>query len=281
MKRRILSAWKLWLILLLIAFTTFNVLRAQAFVVPDLPGDNLVNNAWFNNGSNTSIASLEGWTNVLKNGVGWGPSDKDQNPSPYSETGTSARWAEINETVYPNVDVYLYQIIEADSSHKNLKFSTWWVSHRIDILEYTVFGGSSSNGPWTKVWTPFSVSVDVEERPESGNKDDLWKNTGIMETTISTGYAFYKLEIHARYPEPLTTTGSQGVGVKVTGVYFATQSTVAATATPEPAATSTRGSGATSTPTKLPTSTPTSAPTNTPTSVPTRTPDSSGRPGND
>lgn len=250
--------------LLLIVFLSLNATTAQAFVVSPLPGDNLVTNPWFNSGSNTSLASLDGWTNVLKNGVGWIPSDKDQNPSPYGEMGTAARWAEMNEVVYPNVDVYLYQVISADSAQRKLRFSTWWVSHRVDVLEYTVYGSSSAQGPWTKVWTPLSVSVAVEEKPASGDKDDLWKNTGLKETTISTGYPYYKLEIHARYPQPLTTAGSQGVGLKVTGVYFSTQLAGSEPNNPEPTVTVTK--------TRLPGTSPTPVVTQTSPPNPAKTP---------
>jgi hypothetical protein len=124
--------------------------------VAPLPADNLINNPWFHSSNSTSIASLQGWTNVLQNGIGWGMSDKSQNPTPSGEIGTAARWAEMNGTFYPNLDVYLYQVVTAYSANRKLKFSTWWVSHKVDILEVTVYGGTSQNGPWVKVWTPFS-----------------------------------------------------------------------------------------------------------------------------
>lgn len=209
-------------LLLIVSLFLFST-SAQAFVVSPFPDDNLLTNPWFHSSSDPSVASLEGWTNVLNNGIGWGKSDKEQNPSPYGEMGTAARWAEMGGKVYPGVDARLYQVVAADSSDRSLKFSSWWVSHRIDILEYVVYGGNSPQGPWTKVWTPFSVTVTENKKPESGNKNDMWQNTGMKETTISQGYPYYKLEIHARYPQPLTTGGSQGVGLKVTGVYFSAQ----------------------------------------------------------
>ncbi len=250
--------------LLLIVFLSLHATSAQAFVVSPLPGDNLVTNPWFTSGSNTSLASLDGWTNVLKNGLGWGPSDKSQNPSPYGDVGTAARWAEVNGTVYPDVDVYLYQVISADSSERKLQFSSWWVSHRVDILEYTVYGSASAQGPWTKVWTPFAVSVAVEEQPASGDKDDLWKNTGVKEITLSQGYPYYKLEIHARYPKPLTTTGSQGVGLKVTGIYFSTQSAGSGTNNPAPTVTVTKTRPTVTSPTPVVTQTSPPNPAKTP-----------------
>lgn len=202
--------------------------EAFAFPVDSLPEDNLIINPWFHSRSNRAVASLEGWTQELNDGLGWGLSDKEQNPSPYGEIGTAARWAERDGVVYPNIDVVISQVVKADAAHRKLKFSTWWVSHRLDLLEFTVFGGNSETGPWETAWIPFSITVtEVVKPPRGGTKDDLYENTGILETIIEEGYPYYKVEVRARLPEPRVDTGSQGVGVKITGVYFATEFTEA------------------------------------------------------
>jgi hypothetical protein len=215
--------------------------NALAFSVSPLPEDNLIENPWFRSSSNPTLAGLDGWTNVLQNGVGWGVSQKEQNPTPDIVVsgrcgferiycGTAARWAQNTDKgvkdIYPGLDVYLYQVVSTNSSHRKLNFFTYWVSHRIDVLEVTIYGGSSPDGPWEKVWLPVHISVDISPRPtQSGGKNELWTNTGILSTTITKGYKYYKVEIHARYPEPKTDAGSRDVGVKITGLYFATEFT--------------------------------------------------------
>lgn len=209
---------------------------AHAFPVPPLPNDNLIVNPWFRSASDPTFPGLDGWTNVLQNGIGWGLSQKDQNPSPDIVIsgrcgfkpiycGTAARWSKrlIDgvEYIYPGLDVYLYQVVLANSANRKLRFFTYWVTHKVEILEVTIYGGSSPAGPWTNLWVPLSHTQDVNPPPPPGGKDTLWANTSFLEKTISVGYSYYKVEIHARYPQPLS--DSDAVGAKITGIYFVTE----------------------------------------------------------
>lgn len=223
--------------MLWIIFTPF---RVYGYPVPPLPEDNLLLNPWFRSVSDPRIPGLDGWTNVLQNGIGWGTSQKVDNPSPeiivsgkcgFKEVycGTGARWA--NETAekevssYPGVDVYLFQVVKTDPTHRKLKFFMHWVNHKIEIFETKIYGAETADGPWQEVWAPFSLTQDFNPPPgETPGHDGLpWPTTGMLEAVFEKGYPYFKLELHARYPEPDRDHGD--VGVKVTGVYFGTELT--------------------------------------------------------
>lgn len=224
------------LFLVLGAFLFQTVPSAYSYPVPPLPEDNLMTNPWFRSVSNPAEPGFDGWTPVLIDGVGWGLSQKESNPSPdlvisgrcgFKQVycGTGARWAnERNEgdtLSYPGLDVYLYQIVNAEAANRKLNYSMYWVNHKIDVAEVKVYGSDSANGAWTEVWQPFSVSQDKNPPPGSspGREGIPWFHTGMLETILGKGYAYYKIEIHARYPESDTQQGD--VGIKITGVYFA------------------------------------------------------------
>ena len=276
--------------------------RLYAFQVPELPGDNLIVNPWFRSATDPNAPGLDGWTNVLTDGVGWVLSQKESNPSPDIVVsgrcagepvycGTSARWAKIVSgphagKTFPNIDVYLYQVVAAGPAHRKLTFFTHWVSHRVAAAEVTVYGSQAPDGPWELVWTPFFHSQDDLIIPPSGDVTDLWEETGFLETTLDQGYSHYKVQFRARLPE------GDSVGFKMTGVYF----TVAAadgeetpptptetvksrtTATSAPTSTPFVGPGVTPTPTTTPgaTATPTTKPSVTP--APTTTPAATSTP---
>jgi hypothetical protein len=218
------------------------------YPVPDLPADNLVDNPWFRSTSDPSMAGLDGWTLELNPEISWGISQKESNPSPevilsgvcgFKEVycGTGARWANEYDNgdpvSYPGIDVYISQVVQADPNSRMLRFFMYFVNHRLDIGEATISGGQSSNGPWDEVWLPASISQDQNPGPSNapGRNGNPWFNTPMLETTLGTGYPFYKITLHARYPESNTSQGD--VGIKVTGVYF----TVLETDAPEALAT--------------------------------------------
>jgi hypothetical protein len=117
----------------------------------------------------------------------------------------------------PGVDVYIYQVVNANPTHRRLQFFMYWVNHKLDIAEAKIYGSQSSSGPWTEIWNPIIISQDVNP-PKGfapGHLGVPWYETGIMESTLGAGYPFYKIELHARYPASDTQQGD--VGVKITG----------------------------------------------------------------
>ena len=209
---------------------------AYAYPVPELPGDNLIVNPWFRNFSNPKEAGFDGWTRPLNEGVTWGPSQKESNPSPdivitgtcgFQEVycGTAARWAEQFGVLYPYIDVYTYQVVAADPSHRKLKFFTHYVSHIAELGAVNIYAGQTAEGPWELLWVPLYHSETKLIIPESGDVRDLWLDTGFLEWTFEQGYPYYKIELQSRLPESPIPNGIRGVGFKVTGVYFSTEYT--------------------------------------------------------
>lgn len=206
---------------------------AYAFPVPPLPGDNLVVNPWFRQASNSPNAGFYGWTLPLNEGVTWGPSQKESNPSPeilvsgvcgFREVycGTAARWAQQFGVLYPNIDVYAFQVVAADPSQRNLKFSAYYVSHMVEVGAVNIYAGNSPDGPWELLWVPLYHTEDQHIIPESRESVDLWLETGLLEFNFEQGYPYYKIELHSRLPEAPAADGLHGVGFKITGIYFST-----------------------------------------------------------
>jgi hypothetical protein len=222
-----------WFLIGVVLITSIGYLMALplhdafAFPVLDLPPGNYLSNPWFRSATDPTLSSLDGWIDAAGPNKYWSTSQKESNPSPDILVtgvcgadpvycGTAARLSlmpgKTGGIGVPGVDAYLYQVVSSYSSHLRLKFFAHWVSHRIDPAEVTIYGGNSPLGPWTKVWVPFSIVDDINDGPE-----DLWTKTEFLETTITKGYPFYKVEIHARLPD------NDGVGFKITGIYFSTE----------------------------------------------------------
>lgn len=200
--------------------------QAIAFQVPPLPAYNLVQNPWFRSASEPNYSGLDGWIDSAGKDKYWSTSQKESNPSPDIlingicgnkpvYCGTSARLkntpGQSGGVGVAGVDAYLYQVVAANKINTRLVFFAHWVSHRIDPAEVLIYGGESPGGPWTEdpVWAPFYHVQYVAD-----NEPDLWTQTDYLEKTISQGYSYYKLVIHARLPDGDT------VGFKITGIYF-------------------------------------------------------------
>lgn len=196
-----------WLISFLLLFSSGTAVFAQTIVEP-LPDNNLIENPWFREGNQPSLA---GWTDAAGSNVIWSLSQKQSNPSPDQVVGTSARLAfgsgQGGGTGQGGVDAYLYQVVAADPSLNHLQFKIHWVTQWIDRATVTIYGGNSTEGPWTAVWVP----LDIDQSTSTGG---LWTQTELLDTTIAEGFPFYKIELYGRYPE-----GRQQ-GAKYTGVYF-------------------------------------------------------------
>lgn len=203
----------------------------NAFPVPKLPDDNLIVNPWFRSASAPSQPGFDGWTRPLNEGVTWGPSQKESNPSPdivisgtcgFEEVycGTAARWAEQSGVLYADTDVFMHQSVMADPAQRKLTFFAHWVSHRVDVANVNIYGSNAADGPWTLVWVPLNHSEDELIIPESRDSVELWEETGFLERTLEKGYPYYKVELHSRLPT--SPIGIRGVGFKITGIYFST-----------------------------------------------------------
>ena len=221
--------------LLLLLLLTLTQPVTHAFPVPGLPGDNLIVNPWFRSANDRTAPGFDGWTRLYTNGVSWGPSQKESNPSPdivvsgtcgFKEVycGTAARWAEQSGVLYPNIDVFMYQVVAADPSQRQLRFFSHYVSHRVERAAVTIFGSNSPDGPWTVLWIPLNHSQPNQVVPENGGQEELWEQTGFLERGIEEGYPYYKIEVQARLPE-LPNGQIRGAGFKLTGIYFATSQT--------------------------------------------------------
>lgn len=188
-----------------------------------LPADNLILNPWFRTGNKPSLA---GWTAYCEAEGGWVASQKTGNPTPDAIEGTSARIStgrgaqRTGWSVDPGVGAYLYQVVPADSRKKTLKFDMYWVTHTVDPVIVTVYGGSTAQGPWEAVWEPFRQVVAKSVLPATGRGQDLWvyysDSTDIVTTTLAGGHPYYKVEIYASLPD------QQG-GLKLSGIYFAVE----------------------------------------------------------
>ena len=220
------------LLILIAGLLLMPVRAAHAYPVPPLPPGNLISNPWFRSASDPSDPGLDSWVLVYTNGVSWGPSQKSSNPSPdplvggkcgsaVTYCGTAARWAEQKGVLYPNIDVFAYQVVATDPANRKLTFFTYFVSHRVDLGAVNIYGGASPDGPWEHVWTPLYHSQAEQIVPESGEIRDLWLETGLREKVLENGFPYYKVELQARLPE-LPNGMIRGAGFKVTGVYFTT-----------------------------------------------------------
>jgi hypothetical protein len=208
----------------ILSYTGITQTSSLEYRVSPLPEDNLIQNPWFRTGSKPS---LDYWTEATLLDGGWGASQKPGNPTPDEVVGTAARIStgrgveRRGKSVDIGVDAYLYQVVSADPKKSTLKFNMYWVTHTVDPVEVIIYGGSSLDGPWTEVWKPFYQVHTKTIRPSSGRGQDMWKYyseaTDMMTVTLqTTGYPYYKLEIHGRLPD------EQG-GLKITGVYFAVE----------------------------------------------------------
>lgn len=241
------------------------------YPVPHLPSDNLIVNPWF--ADNTCVPKLEPWVSVPnQTNHQWTASNKPSNPTSPSGCDTAGRISvgesdgENGATVQPNQDVKLYQIVSANPSHRYLVFDMYWVLHTANTAKVTVYGSNQPdpNGNWTQVWVPFNYSEQNQIIPPAGvGQRQVWLWQCYSEATgecadapklpataqISTGYAYYKIELMANLP-PVTG------GYKQTGIYFAARAD--GSQTPPVATPPATPPGATAEPSVKPSATPTS-----------------------
>ena len=186
---------------------------ALAVPVPALPSGNLLDNPWFRSTARPNQPGLDGWLDAAGTDARWSTSQKDSNPSPDGVQGTSCRFADGSGqgggTGVGGVDAYLFQVVAADSAARQLTFFTHWVTGWIEIAAVTIAGGDAAGGPFTEVWTPLSIN-------SATGSNHAWTNSGMLSRTLGRGYAYYRVELHARYPV------GRAQGAKFTGIYLTT-----------------------------------------------------------
>lgn len=204
------------------------------YPVSNLPADNLIQNPWFaDKNINCVNPKLEPWISMPELVThAWTASNKPSNPNPLAGCYTAARISTGRigggETVLPDQDIKLYQVVKADPSQTKAIFDMYWVTHTVNKGIVKVYGSSSSdpNSNWTELWTPFSYSKASQLFPPKG-EDQAWLWRCYSEhyaecsdapklpatTTFSKGYPYYKIEFTFNLP-------SGAGGFKHTGVYF-------------------------------------------------------------
>lgn len=140
----------------------------------------------------------------------WEATDKIGNPTPYNSVGTSTRVSVeengIAATLPPNYPSYLYQVVSADKTKRSLKFDLYWIAHTIKPAEFTVYGSTNPNDPWTYVWKPFAKTIlTALVSPAGSGSHNAWlwnyysNTTFLVSTTIPQGFPYYRIETHFFY----------------------------------------------------------------------------------
>lgn len=183
-----------------------------------LPEGNLITNPCFQ--SDPTTPSLAGWENPSGRWVG--RTGEEKNPSPcngFNGDGTAVKLGpeRFNGAGEPGTTDYLYQVVKADETKQILTFSLYYIAVRVDTFQVNIYGSDSPEGEWALVWTPVSLQRGTHEPFEQLEQ---------YETKLERGYAYYKVEFQGQFTE--------GLGMKVTGVYFAVsgESVVVPTNTP-------------------------------------------------
>lgn len=140
---------------------------------------------------------------------GW---DVSANKNPCGDNKTAARLNDpsLAGQSQPNVHEYIYQVVTGQGATLTVQMAC--IQHFALIGDTNIYGGSSANGPWTLVWTPFTIA----DCAESTVDDRGWKPVHEAQTTLSQAYPYYKFEFHAM-------RDADGGGIKFTSAYFSSQ----------------------------------------------------------
>lgn len=162
------------------------------------PTGNLLANPYFEGDHSSTV--IPGWVNDGQ----WDISVKPHNPSP-NNTSARINGPEQHGEYQQGETAVIYQIVEGGGS--NLAASIACVHHQAEVMQVTIFGSQSPDGPWTSVWQPFDLSV-------CGFAD--WGPTVHAQTQLPQAWAYYQFQIVGRYVD------WRG-GVKVTNVSLSLQ----------------------------------------------------------
>lgn len=162
------------------------------------PTGNLLANPYFEGDHSSTV--IPGWVNDGQ----WDISVKPHNPSP-NDTSARINGPEQAGEYQQGETAVIYQIVEGGGS--NLAASIACVQHQAEVMQVTIFGSQSPDGPWTSVWQPFDLSA-------CGFAD--WGPTVHAQTQLPQAWAYYQFQIVGRYVD------WRG-GVKVTDVSLSLQ----------------------------------------------------------
>jgi len=145
------------------------------------PTGNLLANPYFEGDHSSTV--IPGWVN---NGL-WDISVKPHNPSP-NNTAARINDPEQQGESQPGETAVIYQIVEGGGS--SLAASIACVEHYAEVMQVTIFGSQSPDGPWTSVWQPFDLSA-------CGFAD--WGPTVYAQTQLPQAWAYYQFQIVGRF----------------------------------------------------------------------------------
>lgn len=145
------------------------------------PTGNLLANPYFEGDHNSTV--IPGWVN---NGL-WDISVKAHNPSP-NNTAARINDPEQQGEYLLGETAVIYQIVEGGGS--NLAASIACVQHYAEVMQVTIFGSQSPDGPWTSAWQPFGLSA-------CGFAD--WGPTVYAQTQLPQAWAYYQFQIVGRF----------------------------------------------------------------------------------
>lgn len=166
--------------------------------IPPAQGDNQLLNPYFE--GKHSSTEIPGWVNSGQ----WDVSIKGHNPSP-NETAARINVAKYFGDYTPGETAVLYQVVGGGGP--NLTASIACVQHYADVMQVTILGSETSEGPWTPVWQPFDIS-------DCGFGD--WGPTLHAETQLPQAWAYYQFQIVGRFED-------ESGGVKVTDASLSVQ----------------------------------------------------------
>ena len=141
---------------------------------------------------------------------GWDVSWKPSNPCSPSHMAARINDAAQSGLSGPDRDERIWQVVHGQGA--DLVAEMQCVHHYAYFTDMNIYGGETVEGPWTLVWTPFTLA--------DCSQDDRWD--GVLrhdETVLTQPWPFYKVEFAAMYP-PIGPGGDEG-GVKFTSAFFA------------------------------------------------------------
>ena len=200
---------KMYRTLLPLALLFVVVATVNAFTVPTLPNDNLIDfdSAWMRGDEfPRKIAGYGRWVDETGNRA---LSQGKKNPAPDGETGTMMQWDSSVRTaapLMPGQDAYVYLLVDAPLPHSVLNFSYYSVGRGGADIDVEVFGCDASGQGCVSLWQP--IGTDYQHSRFRPQQSPLAQHA-----LAGDGYPVYKIRQHCTY-------SSGRAGCKTTGYYF-------------------------------------------------------------